>query len=341
MRVDLVGVFPPPLGGISVHLQRLARRLERAGVDVVRHGPQLVPPFFGYHLELLRSTRGADVVHAHLHGVADLALLGLLARTCRRVVLTVHAHNVAGEMLTGRPVRAASIGAALRSMRAVVCVNPMIVNEIAALDVPRHRIVLAPAFLPPSADELLAEEPLPEVAAFLGRHGPVLAANAFTFDLYRGRLLYGQDQLVELLARLVPTYPAIGLVVHVSREDKGGQLALVRERARELGVADRILWVLGSRPFGPTLVRSDVMVRPTATDGDAVSVREALHLGIPVVASAVVERPEGTLTARDGDLDALVTATLRALELPPNARRHPQPDPFEALLALYREVSGA
>jgi glycosyltransferase involved in cell wall biosynthesis len=51
------------------------------------------------------------------------------------------------------------------------------------------------------------------------------------------------------------------------------------------------------------------MVRPTRSDGDALSIREALHAAVPVVASDVVERPEGTLTFPLEDIGAL-SATL-------------------------------
>ena len=44
-------------------------------------------------------------------------------------------------------------------------------------------------------------------------------------------------------------------------------------------------------PFIPVLRLTDVLLKPTNTDGDAISVREALYLGVPVVASDVVERP--------------------------------------------------
>ncbi|GMV40045.1 MAG: hypothetical protein AMXMBFR64_17610 [Myxococcales bacterium] len=337
--VALVGVFPPPLGGVSVHLQRLAARLEDQGVSVMRQGAPTGPPFFGYHLEVLRRTRGAHVVHAHLHGAAHLALLAALARTCRRVVLTIHGDNVVGPALEGHRSRAAVTGAALRSLHAVVCVNPRIQQEVLALGVRHERTLVAPAFLPPD-ERTLSTDVLPEVAAFVDRHRPVLSASAFTFDLHRGILLYGQDQLVELVARLAPSLPDLGLVVHLSRTDgpSAERFAATRALARERGVDDRVLWVPGSRDLGPTLARSDALIRPTATDGDAVSVREALHLGVPVVASDAVGRPEGTHVARSGDLDALVAATRKALAS--ERRRQPQPDPFPRLLALYREVAG-
>lgn len=342
LRVALVGVFPPPLGGISVHLQRLAARLEQAGVTVVRQGVQTGPAFFGHYLEVLRSTRGADVVHAHLHGALDLTMLALLARTCRRIVLTVHGHNVVGRVLEGAPARAAVIGAALRSMHAVVCVNQVIADEARQIGVRPERLLVAPAFLPPDPIALRGTEPLPAVAAFLRAHRPVLVANAFSFDLFDGRLLYGQDQLVELLARLAPSMPDVGLVVHLARDGGPGaaRFEAVRTLARERGVADRILWVPGSQDLGPTLVRADAMIRPTATDGDAVSVREALHMGVAVVASDVVRRPEGTWLVPLGDVDALTAATRQALASDPATRRWPQPDPFARLLALYEQVAG-
>ncbi len=49
------------------------------------------------------------------------------------------------------------------------------------------------------------------------------------------------------------------------------------------------------------IARSDLFVRPTLSDGDAISVREAIAMDTPVVASDVVARPEGTLCFKTGD----------------------------------------
>jgi len=32
-KVDIIGPYPPPYGGISVHIRRLREQLERAGYD--------------------------------------------------------------------------------------------------------------------------------------------------------------------------------------------------------------------------------------------------------------------------------------------------------------------
>ena len=50
---------------------------------------------------------------------------------------------------------------------------------------------------------------------------------------------------------------------------------------------------------------SDIVLRPTNTDGDALTVREALFLGKKVLASDIVERPEGTILFKTRDIDDL------------------------------------
>jgi glycosyltransferase involved in cell wall biosynthesis len=70
-------------------------------------------------------------------------------------------------------------------------------------------------------------------------------------------------------------------------------------------VEGRVLLNIASGIFVPVLAEADVFVRPTNTDGDANSVREALYLGVPAVASDVVERPAGTILFRTRDLDDL------------------------------------
>ena len=50
----------------------------------------------------------------------------------------------------------------------------------------------------------------------------------------------------------------------------------------------------------------DVFLRPTLEDGDSISVREALSLGVPVVASRVGTRPAGAILFQPGDVEEMV-----------------------------------
>ena len=81
-----------------------------------------------------------------------------------------------------------------------------------------------------------------------------------------------------------------------------------------------------------TLRSLDVFVRPTYFDGDASSVREALALGIRVVASDTDFRPEGVWRFTCGDADALAGAIEAALARRP---RRIDSTSLPALLAIY------
>jgi glycosyltransferase involved in cell wall biosynthesis len=80
----------------------------------------------------------------------------------------------------------------------------------------------------------------------------------------------------------------------------------------------------------------DAFIRPTTADGDSISVREALTLGIPCVASDVCARPEGTITFRSGDADDLVAKLVEAIEQKSVSVRSPDAGPV--MLELYEAI---
>jgi glycosyltransferase involved in cell wall biosynthesis len=96
--------------------------------------------------------------------------------------------------------------------------------------------------------------------------------------------------------------------------------------------------------FMSLLARSDVFVRTARVDGDSMSVREALALGLPTVASDAAPRPDGVVTYPRDDIEALADRLLRACTAP---RRDPAAAAAEsaanvaALLAIYQRVTEA
>ena len=55
---------------------------------------------------------------------------------------------------------------------------------------------------------------------------------------------------------------------------------------------------------------ADIVLRTTLFDGDAISVREALFLGTPVIATATDARPEGVHLIEIGDKDGLAAKVI-------------------------------
>ena len=85
---------------------------------------------------------------------------------------------------------------------------------------------------------------------------------------------------------------------------------------------------------------SDLLVRSTWYDGDAISVREALHLGTPVIATDNGMRPEGVDLVPPRDATALLDAITRRLTDPgPAPARTGARDNLQAVLDVYAELA--
>jgi glycosyltransferase involved in cell wall biosynthesis len=93
-------------------------------------------------------------------------------------------------------------------------------------------------------------------------------------------------------------------------------------------------WCLG------LLQEADVVVRSTFADGDAITVREALNLGVPVVASDTDFRPAGVVLFKKGDATDLVEKLTGVLGSPrdPLDRPADSSQPGRELWGIYREV---
>jgi glycosyltransferase involved in cell wall biosynthesis len=214
---------------------------------------------------------------------------------------------------------------------------------------PKENISVIPGFVPPDEEELLNPKSiLPDLGLFLEEHNPVVSANASGIVFYDGKDLYGLDMCIELSARLRNHYPNLGFVYaiapngHGSANDDWEYLEKMRRLIDRLQITPNFYLRICSEPFTPLLKRCDVFVRPTWSDGDANSVREALYLGKPAVASDVVVRPESCLTFKTGDIQDFhekVDGVLR------DYNQHKQrisqiimPQPSQDLLRLYSHL---
>lgn len=359
MKLLLVGPYPPPHGGISVHVATAYRLLRRSGAACRvldadgRHGPGSsrtgrpgrVRRWSRLCGAIRRHARSGWTLHLHTNGHNPRSWLtvlgcGLAARGGPARVVTLHSGMAPDYLAAGGAGRRLLARVALRPYDRVLCVNPRIREAVAALGVEPERLEVAPAYLPSPRPDTDAAVPPPPVAAWLRAHRPVLVSTLWF------RPEYGFDVLTEALARLAPRHPGLGCLVLGGGEGKDGALRTLRER----GLAERVL-VLGDVSHGLCLElmsRADLYVRPSRTDGDALSVREALGLGLPVVATDTGGRPPGIAAlVPTGDPEALAAAIDRVLGPRPDAAAAATPEAredapsVERLLHTYREVACA
>jgi glycosyltransferase involved in cell wall biosynthesis len=349
-QVAIVGPYPPPYGGMSVGIQRLGRYLEANGVDFLVYNEagrsfpaERVQGVGGPRRTLLRAFMAGPRRILHYQNLdwrmrCLVTLWGML--TGRKSVVSIHAEYHEFSM-KGPPLQNALIRFFLKRTSAVIACNPAIVEQIVGLTGDRSRVHHVPAFMlpPPSA----ADAALPaDLEAFLAVHSPRLLWMGWA-ELWGGRDAYGLDQTLTLLERLRERFPDLGCVLWFSGIRDEAYWKALWQRCVERGL-DRMLFVqnAGLPEIFPLFRRCDVYLRPTVTDGDSVSVREALALGTPVVASDAAPRPSACVTFRTSDADdflSKVETVLGDLETArAKAASEPQEDNGGKILAIYREL---
>jgi glycogen(starch) synthase len=237
-------------------------------------------------------------VHTNGHNPKSwlIALVcGIVAQLGPAATLTLHSGGVSAYLNSASEWRKVIVRMACLMYSQVVCVNVEISRAVAGLGIPHDRLEIAPAFMPVETPNVAVAQ---ETESWLQRHSPVLSTAMFF------RPEYGFDVLVAALSELRKTYPGIGCVVMGDEERRDESFRSVRRA----GLCDTMLLVgdVDHDLCLALMARSDVFVRPTFMDGDSISVREALALGVPVVASNVGTRPQGTMLFQAGNVHGLV-----------------------------------
>ena len=345
MKILLIGPYPPPHGGVSVHVYEACRQLRLSGIEcrVVNVDPRApqsndyVSIRGGLHLLFLLTqfARNGWTLHAHTNGhnhkswmVALIA--GLAGLRGPGSLLTLHSGLAPAYLAKGRAGPRLLARSVCLFYRRVIAVAPEVREAVLSLGLPPGRVDLLPAFLftAPSLVET------PELQEVEGRR-PLLAVTLFF------RPEYGFELLVEAMERLRGRHPEIACLVMGS----GAQQAQAERLVCEKGLQNCIHFLgnVSHEKCISVMSQCDLFVRPTFADGDANSVREALSMGIPVVASDVGNRPPGTVLFRTGDVDDLAAKIEETWSRP-----HPRPNcdrnatatgNFKSLLDIYSSLA--
>jgi glycosyltransferase involved in cell wall biosynthesis len=346
LDVLLVGPYPPPYGGISAHVERLARLIQSAGLraGVLNHfrnqasDPLVIGELrrnpWRYWRELHRAR--ARVVHYHHSRWSTLLATALALRHSGApsvaTVATVHGQELEPFLRSRIPGVAWVTRRALRSFDLLIAVSVEIAPSLHAVGRP---VKVMPAYLPVGEEQAVLSQ---RAAAFLRRGtNLVVAAYRLTLDDHR-RTIYGLETAIAAFAWAARARPELQLAVFLatapaSRRERELLRTLI-ESVEDEHIRKRVAVFCGE-PLPPAFPFTAVYLRPTLTDGDAVSIREAVDAGVTVVASDVVRRPAGVVTV-GLDVCAWQAAIVEALERAgPGCGPKDGADPTSELMGIY------
>lgn len=301
-NVLIIGPIAPPFGGVSVHILRLTELLKDDFVfDFVDESKNRKNEYFNLRsvdlIKYLRKIKKADVIYIN-SGKSSLRIFHLLFGNffSKKMILTLHSFPRAKskylKLFTNRIYQLAT---------KAVAVNPDFKKD---LSLPMGKLLVKDAFIPPVIEN---ESTLPEyISEWISKRkmqgDTIICANASSLQTFNNEDLYGIDLCIETCKRLKTANKHICFVFVVSSiENNKDQFLQYQKQIEVLNLNNNFLLINEKLSFVKLIQESDIVLRATNTDGDALTVREALFLGKPVIASDVVKRPEGVFLFNNRD----------------------------------------
>uniref|UniRef100_A0A7C5KBL2 Glycosyltransferase n=1 Tax=Thermodesulfobium narugense TaxID=184064 RepID=A0A7C5KBL2_9BACT len=351
-QILLIGVYPPPYGGVSVYIERLENLLNNtdnyvcyvidvSGVEdrkkkekkniILLNGNKFC---ILIRMMLIINKFEGDIVHFHTSALKNFRLAGIpLLFSNRRVkkIITIHGGSFIDSYLKSNWLQKKITVFLLKKFDRIITVNKeqsdFIKNELKV----NVDISTIPAFLPPLYEE-----------------DPFVANEINHFKAIFDRIILTSGSMLEYYGFHI----LIKAVEELSDEEHLGRIGLIIASYGKANFAykSKILEMIRSKDniklyndlspagFVTILKHSDIFVRATDRDGDPVSLREAIFLGKTVVASDCVDRPKGVIVFRTMDADDLKKKLKFALTNNYIVKDSLENDYFEKLLRIYDEV---
>ena len=317
-RILFIGPAPTRIGGVAIHIQRLSWLLrDLFSFDYIDEARGREDGYYNIRslnlLKFFQKIRKADIVHIH-SGVFVLRTLHIfIAKFLLRKVVVVSVHHdlaVEGKICMTRNLLKHCNCAILDSQKIF---DTVYVNNSRCI----YRMM--PAFLPPIVEK---EDPLPDsVETWIQNvrkdaKSVLMCSSSYSIGEYNGVDLYGNDMSLEAVKKLNEQQNDrhFYLIMLLHNSDKNPTTLKKYQDKVEADLKDNVLLETTPMSFVKVMKASDVVLRPTNTDGDSITVREALYFGKEMVASDCAVRPEGTVVFKTRDLQDYCDKILYSLD---------------------------
>lgn len=310
-KIELWGTYPPPIGGVSIHVYRLIHNLHKLDSSIILRNfgnslpasnvpyvKQVSYRWLEFFLLLFRKKR---VIHLHSNNLLAFVLFILLGRR-HKVGVTLHNQNLIKETSF---IRKKIIQNFLRKADFVVLNDDNYMLRLCShFHCLKNNFYVLPAFLPPDKSEYLGLSE--DILSFRKQHAFLISANAYKLRYENGIDIYGFDLLIQLVKSLKDKNINVGFIFCLPMI---GDMAYYRKclsLIKEMDIDDNILIVQKEIPNGFEVWKlSDLFIRPTSTDIEGISVKEALYCGTAAIASDVCTRPKEVILFKNRNYEDL------------------------------------
>ena len=289
-KVLIIGTIPSTsgVGGVTVHVARLCEALKENSVVFELCDYKVLP--FTTQIGMIKRSK---IVHLHVSNpFLRLFYVSICRLLSKKVILTFH----------GNLGRFGALKNLIDLYALRLCNVPIMINNDSYIKAKSYnsRSVLIPAYIPEKSKPELPDEVKDVILKYKSKGKIIVSTNASYMQFSdKGDEIYGIHFLVEFF------------------KDKDEYMLIVSDPSGQYSEyyldvkLQNVSIIKQTHSFASLLSYSDIMIRATATDGDSLSVREALDLGVRVIATDCVDRPVGVLLFKYNDEQSLIESLLR------------------------------
>ncbi len=287
MNICIVGRFPPPIGGVSVYTKRKFEQLKNEGKNVskIDFSTKLFP------LQLMKTKDTEFEVNS-----INLFIVFIFFIT-NKISKAVFVDHNASRHFEG--IKKKLLLFFLYQAKGIYVVN----EELKEFYPSKFFVkVVSPFIAPCENEEKEIIQTYPEgLIEFLSKE-QVMVNSAWKYIPYKKTDLYGLESSVALLKENTK----LNLLLAIGCYEPEQLPILLSKDIDKLCSENRLFLLTGQKQLWPVFKYKPLFLRLTPTDGDSVSVREAMYFKCNVVASDVVQRPEECNLYNYGNFESLV-----------------------------------
>ena len=318
-KILFVGPLPPPIGGVSIHLSRITNSLEQNGFDVsvFNTSKNYLISYIKLLLLLLKILlNNYDIVHIHSTR-KNIIKTVLFAKNIKIFKLYFTDHNPR-LFSTSKHNKEFYLKFFTKIDLLIAVSNEVINNYIKeGLTLP-DKYLIQNAFFPPDLkkEKCIYNNYDKIIKQFIKNSSPLLVASAYKLSFINNTDLYGLDLCIELTKNLLIKYKYtnVGFIFALpDTSENPNKLKKYYKHIQE-SISNHFIIITQPIELWPLIKRATIFIRPTITDGDSLSIREALMFGKPVIASDSCARPESVILFKNRDVEDLTYKTIQTLK---------------------------
>lgn len=345
----IVGAFPPPIGGNSVHIERLYRMLvqdknlckvidlygskniQENNPDIFRLGRSkilgLIETLF------LMRTLQYDIVHFHVSSMRKFLYVGILyilfVKNKSIRVVTIHSGSFPKYIQSLSVLKKKFLKLILSRFNGIIAVSKEIQKSLIEINIDSKITHVIPAFLPSKPTTDKSYENI--ISCAKNKNRKIVLTSGYAKEIYQ------YETIIEAISSSHYLNERIVFVVCVYNEIDEKYYSFIKNKLKS--IEEYFLFEnLDPDSFSNLLMKSDIYIRATTYDGDCVAIREANYLGKDVIASDCVTRPEFCVLFETSNSLSLADALNKALENKEHEGHNMKAkvNYYEQILAVYR-----